>query len=512
MSSYDDPSWYEQPEQHNINQPPARQPAYEDFGPPPPLPGAGYFVPTQPPNKRNRRGRVFGQLVLTTALLIIAFLGGWFSNQALFNSFTASSQSDYYSHLIQQGWSIVDQHYVDRKAVDYKQMSYQAIRAMLDVLGDKGHTRFLTPADVQAENQSLSGKFTGIGIYLRQDKVTKQLIIISPISGSPAEKAGFKHGDIIIAVNGTSTVGKDIDGVSKLIQGKAGTSVSITVQRPSTHQTLTITVTRAEINVPNVLMHYIASDHIAHIQITQFADGASSQLKDALMQAQKLGAKSIILDLRDDPGGILDEAINTASEFMASGTVLLEQDSTGQRQSYNVNGNPVNTTSPIVVLVNNGTASAAEIVSGSLQDNNRAVIIGERTFGTGTVLYPFPLADGSAILLGTQEWLTPKGRFIRDKGITPNINVTLGTNATPLEPNDENAGNLTEQQILSSGDTQLAAGIHYLEAHYPAKLSASPAGGQPAQGPPVKYPPLGQLAWESPLWDPNYRNAAPMEA
>jgi len=197
---------------------------------------------------------------------------------------------------------------------------------------------------------------------------------------------------------------------------------------------------------------------------------------------------------------------------MASGTVLLEQDSTGQRQSYNVNGNPVNTTSPIVVLVNSGTASAAEIVSGSLQDDNRAILIGERTFGTGTVLEEFPLADGSAILLGTQEWLTPKGHFIRDKGITPNINVTLGTNATPLEPNDENAGNLTEQQILSSGDTQLAAGIHYLEAHYPAKLSASPAGGQPAQGPPVKYPPLGQLAWESPLWDPNYRNAAPMEA
>ena len=485
MSKYDDPRWYEQPEQGNSSVPPAQppypvpiaqQPPYSDYNPYPPyqVPGNGAvphqrMYPQEPPQRspepRRRLGRGFGQYVVVLALLVITFFGGWFGNQLYANSFNRSNLSQSYANLYQQAWNIVDQNYVDRKAVDYKQMSYKSIQAMLDVLRDKGHTRFLTPQDVQTENQQLSGTFTGIGIYLKQDPKTKDLIITSPIPGSPAEKAGFKHGDIIVAVNGKSTAGKDIAGISALIQGKAGTNVAITVRRPSTQQTLTINVVRAEISVPNVLMHYIAQDHIADIQIVQFASGVSNQLKDEITQAQKLGATRIILDLRENPGGYLQEAIDTTSEFVASGNVLLEQDSSGHRKSYAVSGHTVNTTSPIVVLVNADTASAAEIVSGSLQDNKRAVVMGEKTFGTGTVLEEYPLSDGSAILLGTSEWLTPNGHFIRDVGISPNIPVKLAPNAIPLSPNDENAGNMSENQILSSGDTQLAAAIQYLEKH-----------------------------------------------
>jgi carboxyl-terminal processing protease len=424
-------------------------------------------------------------------LLIVAFFAGWFSHQNFAYSFIPGSQSQTYEGLFQQAWNDIDQNYVDRKAVDYRQMSYQAIRAIVDVLHDTGHTRFLTPADVQAENQELSGTFTGIGIYLRQDQTTKQLVITATIPGSPAEKAGFKRGDILLAVNGTSIVGEDVDTVTPIIQGKAGTSVSVTVKRPSTQQTLTITVLRAEITVPNVIWHYIPQDHIAHIQIVQFSSGASDQLKKALIQAKQMGATSFILDMRDDPGGYLQEAINTASEFMASGNVLLEQDSKGVRTPYMVNGATVNTTSPIVVLVNNNTASAAEIVSGALQDNHRAYIIGVKTFGTGTVLEEFPLSDGSALLLGTREWLTPDGHFIRNQGITPNMTVTLNANVIPLEPNDENVGHLTEQQILSSGDTQLAAAIHYLETH--STTSTGPAQSESLQ---QQISAAGQLALE----------------
>jgi len=478
VSSYDDPRWYEQPEQQDNSTPIPRQPTYDESGPIPALQlpdhdtatrqrSYPYLYPSPQPSLETKRRpwRRFGQFVVLIALLLITFLGGWFSNQLYANSFTLGSQSQEYSKLIQQAWSIVDQHYVDRKAVDYKQMSYKAIQAMLDVLHDKGHTRFLSPTDVQAENQQLSGTFTGVGIYLRQDPKTKQIIITSPIPNSPAEKAGFKHGDIIVAVNGKSVAGKDIAGLSSLIQGKAGTRVSISVQRPATHQTLTITVVRAEIKVPNVILHYITQDHIAHIQIVQFASGVADQLKDAITQAKKLGTHKIILDLRENPGGYLSEAVDTASEFMKSGNVLLEQDSTGQRTPYVVTGNTVDTTDPIVVLVNGDTASAAEIVSGSLQDNHRAILVGEKTFGTGTVLEEFSLSDGSAILLGTHEWLTPNGHFIRDQGISPNIAVKLGTNVSPLTPTDENAGNMNEQQILSSGDIQLSAAIQYLEKH-----------------------------------------------
>ena len=150
---------------------------------------------------------------------------------------------------------------------------------------------------------------------------------------------------------------------------------------------------------------------------------------------------------------------------MQSGNVLLEQDSSGNRTPYPVTGSTVDTTIPMAVLVNGDSASAAEIVTGALEDNKRAIVIGEKTFGTGTVLEEFPLSDGSAILLGTQEWLTPDGQFIRDQGIQPNISVQMGKNATPLTPNDENADKLSEQQILKSGDTQLIAAINYLEKH-----------------------------------------------
>ncbi len=489
MSSYDDPRWYEQePERTNTNpsSPDTSSENKSESADIPPIPssifdsheridkqpeetGDAKQEPLFPPRRgfepEQRIYRLIRQIVILTAIIVVAFLAGWFSHQLLTNNFNASTPSRSYLSLFDQAWNIVDQNYVDRKAINYQQMSYQAIQAMLGVLHDTGHTRFLTPADVQAENQSLGGSFTGIGIYLVQDPKTKQVIITATIPGSPADKAGFKRGDVIVAVNSTNVVGKDIPTISKLIQGPVNTSVSLTVLRPSSHQTLTIKVTREVIQVPNVIMHYIAQDHIADIQILQFSDGVSSQLKDALTLAKQDGATKIILDLRDDPGGYLSEAVNTASEFIPNGNVLLEQGSTGQRTPVAVTGNTVNTTFPIVVLVNNNTASAAEIVSGALQDNHRAIIMGVKTFGTGTVLQEYMLSDGSAILLGTQEWLTPNGHFIRNLGITPNITVQPGSNNVELTPNEENQGNMTEQQILNSGDTQLNAAIHYLESH-----------------------------------------------
>ena len=465
VSNYDDPRWYEQPDNRFAPEPDDQvNPVSTTHT----HSSMQQHIPSEGPAPDSRRqlGRIFGQIVVTLTLIILAFLGGWFSHQAYTNtSFNPSDQSKSYANLIQQAWNTVDQNYVDRKAVNYQQMSYQAIRAMLGVLHDTGHTRFLTPQDVQSEKQQLSGTLIGIGIDLQQDAKTHQVIITSTIPGTPAEKAGIKRGDVILAVNGANVIGKDINTVIPLIKGAAGTNVTLTVKRPLTNQTLTFTMKRAEIQVPSVVSYYIAQDHIAHIQITQFSEGVSDQLKAALNKAKQEGAKSIILDLRDDPGGYLQEAINVASEFVSKGNVLLEQDSTGQRTPQPVNGHPLDTTIPIVVLTNNNTASAAEIVSGALKDNHRAIIMGVKTFGTGTVLDEFDLSDGSAILLGTSEWLTPNGQFIRDKGIQPNIVVNLKTNVSPLTPGDESQGNLNLQQILSSGDTQLVGAIRYLKSH-----------------------------------------------
>ena len=481
MSSYDDPRWYEQDQQPDQALQPERGP--EDRFPerihndaPGTSPAGMFRTPSQKSStgrfytgntgNRNNRGGRQGQIIVSLALVIIAFTAGWFGHQIYSSLLVSSSnQSSYYANLFQQAWSIVDQNYVDRKAVNYKDMSYAAVRAMLSVLNDKGHTYFLTPQEVKAQQQELNGTASGIGIYISQDPKTKQVIITATVPGAPAEKAGFKSGDIIVAVNHVSVVGKDINTIHNLIEGKVGTSVAITVQRPSTNQQLTITVKRANFKIPGVIMHYIAQVHIADIQILGFDSGVSDMLKTDLTQAKGLGATGIVLDLRDNPGGYLQEAINTASEFIKSGNVLLEQDSSGHRTPDPVNGHSIDTQTPLVVLVNGNTASAAEIVSGALQDHKRAVIMGTTTLGTGTVLNEFDLPDGSAIFLGVLEWLTPNGHFIRNQGITPNIQVSLNNGANELTPNVENQRNMSLQQILSSGDNQLATAITYLEKH-----------------------------------------------
>jgi len=456
---YDDPRWYE-PEKQG-------QPVPDTHAP---LAGA---APADANDQQAlseadlRRRRIMTQVVLTIALMAIAFLGGWFSHQAFTSSlFSPSSQSQKYANLIQQAWTIIDQNFVDRKAINYQQMSYDAIKTMLADLGDNGHTRFLTPQEVKAEQQQLSGTFAGIGVYIQQDAKTKNIIISSTIPGAPAQKAGIKRGDIIIEVNGKNVVGMDLNVVQPLIEGPAGTTVTITVRRPSTNQVLTFKITRAQIQVPNVVMHYIPEDHIAIIQIVQFSSGVSDQLKAAILQAKKDGATKLILDLRNNPGGYLQEAINTASEFMAKGTVLIEQDSTGKQTKYQVTGQAVDTGIPMIVLVNQNTASAAEIVSGALQDNGRAIIMGTSTFGTGTVLQEYDLSDGSAILLGVSEWLTPNGHFIRKNGITPNIKVGEHMDLNDiLTPDILNQSNMSLQQILHSQDVQLIAAITYLQSH-----------------------------------------------
>jgi len=479
VSRYDDPRWYE--EQHTDDQAFSKQPTNLEMG----NQGSGFteydntnnvhndvfdFLPDEDSQQNHSQAydrvyrfqQAFRRFLVIAAFVVVAFWAGWFSHQVFANSFHPGSQSQANLNLFEQAWNTVDQNYVDRKSVDYKKMTYAAIDAMVKSLGDTNHSRFLTPADVQAEHQQLSGKFTGVGIYLHQDQKTKQLIINAPIPGSPAEKAGLKHGDVIIGVNGINVVGKDTTAVSNLIQGKVDTPVDITVQRSGVAQPITFHMLRAQIQVPNVIMHYIPEDHIADIQIVQFSEGVSSQLRDAVNQAKSMGATRIILDLRDNPGGYLNEAVDTTSLFVKSGNVLLERGSNGQETPVGVNGNPIDTTSQIVVLVNHNSASAAEIVTGALRDNNRAIVLGDNTFGTGTVLQQFNLSDGSAVLLGTQEWLRPTGTDFRH-GIKPDVPVTQPANGTELFPNDENTGHMTEQQILDSGDAQLVAAIHYLE-------------------------------------------------
>lgn len=417
--------------------------------------------------KIPRDRRALGQMFITLVLVILAFTAGWFGNGYYTHS-TVPSSAQSYAPLIWEAWQDIDQHYVDQNAVDHQKMTYAAIQGMLSTLNDKDHTRFLTPQQNQQEQQDLSGVYAGVGIYVHQDPTTKAITITNPIPGTPADKAGIKAGDIIKQVDGKDISSDTVDQASKLIQGQEGTAVTLGIQRGSNPAIINFTMKRANIQVPNVFSYYISQDHVADIQIISFAQGVGDQVKQQLQQVEKEGAKAVILDLRDNPGGYQSEAESVASQFIPSGkdkNVMLEKDITGKIQPVPVQSGGVATNLPVVVLVNNNTASAAEIVAGALQDNNRAQVIGEKTFGTGTLLYPFQLSDGSTILLGVQEWLTPNGHFIRDSGITPNSTVSLGSTATPDTADNESNNNQTEQQILASGDAQKVAAVQYLEQH-----------------------------------------------
>ena len=408
---------------------------------------------------------------------------------------TASNAPNF--QLMQQAWDKINQFYVDRSAVQSTTLTYGAISGMVNALGDTGHTVFLTPQMRKNENNFTQGQFEGIGAEVQSKN--GHVVIVAPIDNSPAQRAGLKPGDIILKADGVNLDGLPLDQAVAKIVGPAGTQVTLTIMDPQTGATRDITLTRAKITYQNVTWTMLPGTTIAHIRVAAFSQGVTQELKQALTDAKNQGATSIVLDLRDDPGGLLDEAVGVTSQFLKSGDVLLEKDAKGNIIHVGVQSGGIATNIPMVVLVNGGTASAAEIVAGALQDANRATVIGETTFGTGTVLNQFDLSDGSALMLAVQEWLTPKGRVIWHKGITPDQTVTM-TAANILLPDAERS--MTSAQLQASNDKQLLTAMKLLgnkqalvSPTVPAPQSAgpklqfvpAPAGASEMQGPVVGW-------------------------
>ncbi len=358
-----------------------------------------------------------------------------------------------------QAWDLAQQHYVDRNALDSTEMTYGAIEGMLDSLGDTGHTRFLSPETLKEEQAALSGHLEGIGaeISVRNGQPT----IVAPLPGSPAQKAGIRSGDVVVKVDGKDVTSLTVDQIVILIRGPAGTSVTLTVIHKGDTATTDITVQRANITVPNVTWTLVpGSSSVAHLLVTQFAENCTNDLVSTIKDARAKGANAFILDLRNNPGGIRDEAVGVASQFLKSGNVLIEQDAQGHRTTFPVKAGGVAVDAPLVVLINEGSASSAEIVAGAIQDQKRAPLVGATTFGTGTVLTLFNLNDGSAMFLGTEEWFTPSGRQIWHHGISPDVPVALPNGGVPLTPLEE--ASMSAQQLQSSQDTQLLRAIQQL--------------------------------------------------
>jgi carboxyl-terminal processing protease len=360
--------------------------------------------------------------------------------------------------LYAEALDTVRKNYVDQKDIDSKKETYGAIEGMLETLGDDGHTRFLTPEERKQNDQSLSGTYVGIGVQLEEKN--GEVVVAAPIDGSPAEEAGISSDDVLLAIDGKSVRGDEVLEVVEKVKGPEGTSVELTLRHDG--QRRTYDLQRAEIDSPVASWTLIPGTDVGLVLLSSFSDNSAQELQNAFEEAKAAGARRFILDLRNNPGGRLDQAVEMAGYFLEPESVVyIRKDASGKREEITVEGDPESTEAPLAVVVDGGTASSAEILAGALRDNDRATVVGETTFGTGTVLSEFALRDGSSILLGVAEWLTPNGDFIRNTGITPGVRVPLSEDAKPLEPDDVRDLSLDE---IFEKDAQLRTAYEKLQS------------------------------------------------
>lgn len=291
------------------------------------------------------------------------------------------------------------------------------------------YTVYFTAKEAQQFNDQLNQSFSGIGAELGKD-TDGNLVVVAPIAGFPADKAGLKPQDIITTVNGTSTTGMSIDDAVGKIRGKSGTTVKLDVVRDHSQQ-LSFTITRQNIQVPSVNTK-ILDGNIGYIQITTFADDTSGLIKQAATKMKQANVKGVVLDLRNDPGGLLNAAVDVSSEWLPQGTLVL-QEKRGNTvvNSYSATGDDTLNGIPTVVLINDGSASASEITTGALHDNKAAYVIGTKSYGKGVVQQLINFNDGSQLKVTVASWYRPDGENINHKGITPDKTVQEPSDATP---------------------------------------------------------------------------------
>ncbi len=340
-----------------------------------------------------------------------------------------------------EAWDFVHSRYVDQPVDDVALMR-GAIKGMMDAVGDK-QTYYLPPTVYENTIDQLSGEYEGIGAYV--DTTGEYLEIISPIEGSPAEGAGLKSGDLIIAIDGADMTGKTPEEARQKVLGPAGTQVILTILRETEENPLEVSITRAKISIASATGGMLEND-IAYVDINTFGDNTSQELETVLDDLLAQNPKGVVIDLRNNGGGYLQTAIEVSSQFIDEGVVLYEQFGDGTRDPYSALGNGRATDLPIVVLVNEGTASASEILAGALQDYERAQLVGVVTYGKGSVQIMSPLSgDNGAARVTIARWLTPNERLIDGIGLTPDFLVEL-----------------TEEDIAAERDPQLDKAIEIL--------------------------------------------------
>ena len=380
----------------------------------------------------------------TTPLLLILGLGGITTAVTLgapgftLPSASGGSISDSPKEVIDQVWQIVYRDYLDSSG-DYDEASwrqlrrdllkksfagsaesYEAIRGMLASLNDP-YTRFLDPKQFKEMRIDTSGELMGVGIQLSLDKATKELVVVSPIEGTPASRAGVQSKDVIVSIDGKSTEGMNTEDAVKLIRGPEGSAVILGLRRGDELLDVPLTRARIELNAVSYKLNTTRDQHkVGYIRLKQFNANAAKEMREAAKALEAQDVDGYVLDLRGNPGGLLEASIDIARQWLNEGIIVSTRTREGIRDVRRATGSAI-TDKPLVVLIDQGSASASEILSGSLQDNGRAQLVGQKTFGKGLVQAVRGLSDGSGLTVTIAKYLTPKGTDIHKNGIEPDI-------------------------------------------------------------------------------------------
>jgi carboxyl-terminal processing protease len=391
------------------------------------------------------------QALLFIALLVLmstaAFVAGYFANDFIerrANATVKSEESDSFS-LFWEAWGWVDRSYFG-DLPSMQSVTYGAIRGALLTVGDP-YTVFIEPEAREEERDTLRGNFGGIGAQVMRNEAGD--VVLEPIAGNPAEAAGIVSGDVLLAVDG-ETIGPTmtVEEIAQIIRGEKGTEVTLTVRHPGASETVDIVVERGDILIPSVAYRLLQdTPDVGYIQLTRFSGESSEEIEAAIVDLEAQGARSLVIDLRGNGGGLLDAAIDVADKFLDDGPIMYQQSKGEDEKVFEASEGAIAGDLPLVVLVDHGTASSSEILAGALQDRGRATLIGSRTFGKGSVQLVYDLSDGSSVHVTASRWLTPDRHQIDQQGLEPEVTVEM-----------------TQEAIDSGQDLMLEAAVDFLRS------------------------------------------------